>query len=95
MTALLDYRLNRLFYDLHTTPALADEYRADRAAVIARYSLTPPVIAALETNDVAALSPLTNGFLMRYYFFVAGLPEQAFMAQLHAMKGQTGAAAHG
>ena len=86
MTRLLDYWLNKLFYDLHTSPALADEYRRDRAAVVARYPLAPPVVAALERDDVAALAPLTNGFLMRYYFFVAGLSEQEFLNQLHAMK---------
>ena len=95
MAKLLDYRLNRLFYDLHTGRALADEYRRDRTAVIARYRLAPAVCAALESDDVAALSPLTNGFLMRYYFFVAGLSEQAFLAQLHAMRSGAPEATHG
>ena len=85
MTHLLDYWLNKLFYDLHTTPALAAEYRNDRAAVIARYPIAPALATALEQDDVAALAPFTNGFLMRYYFLAAGLPEQAFLAQLHAM----------
>ena len=86
MTQLLDYALNKLFYDLHTTPPLAEEYRRDRPAVIARYPLAPAVAAGLRQDDVAALAPLTNGFLMRYYFIAAGLPERAFLDQLHAMK---------
>ena len=95
MTQLLDYSLNRLFYDLHTIPALADEYRRDRAPVIARYPLAPAVIAALKRDDVAALAPLANGFLMRYYFLAAGMSEQAFLAQLHAMRTGAREAAHG
>lgn len=91
----LDYQLNKLFHDLHTNAALAADYRRDRQAVIARYPLAPDVIAALEGDDVAALAPLTNGFLLRYYFLVAGMPEQTFLAQLHAMKPGHGETAHG
>ena len=86
MTPPLDYQLNKLFYDLHTVPGLAEDYRRDRAAIIGRYALASPIIDALERDDVAALTPFTNGFLMRYYFTAAGLSEQAFLDQLHAMR---------
>ena len=79
---MLNYALSRLFYDLHTDCALAGEYRTNRASVIARYSLPEPVIGALRRDDVAFLAKLTNGFLLRYYFFVIGMAEVDFIAGL-------------
>lgn len=82
MTRLLDYPLCRLFYDLHSDRALSARYRADRAEVLAGYALSEPVKQALLQDDVAALAPLTNGFLLRYYFIAAGVPEPQFLAGL-------------
>ena len=79
---MLSYRLSRLFYDLHTDRALAGEYRSNRPPVIARYDLPEPVIDALHRDDVAFLAKLTNGFLLRYYFFVIGMAEADFIAGL-------------
>ena len=81
---MLDYRLSKLCYELHTNPALADEYRAARAPVIARYRLAPAVVQALFDNDVAFLARRLNGFLLRYYFLVVGISEQEFIAGLQA-----------
>ena len=79
---MLDYRLSRMFYDLHTDRGLAEEYRADRPVVIARYALAEPVAAAVMRDDVAYLSKRTNGFLLRYYFLVAGMSERDFITGL-------------
>lgn len=81
---MLDYRLSKLCYELHTNPALADEYRAECAPVIARYRLAPAVVQALFDNDVAFLARRLNGFLLRYYFLVVGMSEQEFVAGLQA-----------
>ena len=81
---MLSYRLSRLFYDLHTDRALAGEYRLNRPSIIARYNLPEPVVDALRRDDVAFLAKLTNGFLLRYYFFVIGMAEADFIARLQA-----------
>ncbi|MDB5583088.1 MAG: protocatechuate 4,5-dioxygenase subunit alpha [Bradyrhizobium sp.] len=86
MSQALDYTLSRLFYDLHTDQALAAEYRADRGGVLSRYRLSQPVVDALWRDDVASLARLTNGFLLRYYFLVAGMTEHDFVAALRAMR---------
>lgn len=82
MTRLLDYPLCRLMYELYGDRALAARYRADRECVLATYDLSEPLKEALRSDDVAALAPHTNGFLLRYYFIAAGLPEQEFLAGL-------------
>ena len=81
---MLEYRLSKMCYDLHTDRAVADEYRAKRLAVIARYHLADDVVQALCKDDVAFLAKRTNGFLLRYYFLVVGMSEQDFIAGLQA-----------
>ena len=78
-----DYYLSKLFFDLQT-PAAAAEYRAAREAVLARYPLKPEVLAAIENNDVAALAPLVNAYLLRFYFLVIDMPEEEFVKRIRA-----------
>jgi len=80
-----DYWLSKLFFDLQT-PALADEYRADRAKVLARYPLKPEVSAAVECDDVACLARLVNPYLLRFYFHMAGMPEDEFLRRIRASR---------
>ena len=82
----LDYWLCKLFYDLQNVPGLGARYRADRGDVLAAYPLDDDVLDALRRDDVAYLSPRTNGFLLRYYFFIAGMPERTFLDRLQAMR---------
>lgn len=78
-----DYQLSRLFFDLQD-PAKAAEFRAGRAPVLDRYALKPAVRAAVEADDVAALAPLVNPYLLRFYFFVAGMPDAEFLRRIRA-----------
>jgi Aromatic-ring-opening dioxygenase LigAB, LigA subunit len=89
-----DYWLSKLFFDLQT-PAAAAEYRASREAVLARYPLKPEVRAAVEANDVAALAPLVNAYLLRFYFLVTGMPEAEFLQRIRATARTTVKDPHG
>jgi len=88
-----DYWLSKLFFDLQT-PSAAAEYRAARNAVLARYPLKPEVLAAIENNDVAALAPLVNAYLLRFYFLVIDMPEEEFVKRIRST-GAAGKAFHG
>ncbi len=88
-----DYYLSKLFFDLQT-PSAAAEYRADRGKVLARYPLKPEVLAAIEHNDVAALAPLVNAYLLRFYFLVIEMPEEEFVKRIRNT-GETGKVRHG
>jgi len=81
-----DYWLSKLCYDLQD-PALAATYRADRAAVLARYPLEPEVRAALLADDVVRLAPRVNAYLLRYYFGAAGMSDAEFVRQLRMLGG--------
>lgn len=78
-----DYWLSKLFFDLQSPP-LAEQYRADRAKLLARYPLRPEVRAAVENDDVAYLAKLVNPYLLRFYFLMAGMPEDEFLRRIRA-----------
>jgi hypothetical protein len=82
---MTDYWLSKLFFDLQHDPELAKAYRADMTAMIDRYRIKPDVRQALMDDDVAKLAPLVNAYLLRFYFQVRGMPQDEFMARLHAM----------
>ncbi len=78
---MTDYWLSKLFFDLQN-PAAAAEYRAGREAVLGRYPLAPDVVQAVLANDVTYLARRTNPYLLRYFFFAAGMPEEEFVRRL-------------
>jgi hypothetical protein len=83
---MTDYWVSKLFFDLQQDPKLAAEYRADMAAVIDRYEIKPDIRRALLGDDVGAIAPLVNAYLLRFYFQIRGMPEAEFIARLHALK---------
>ena len=90
-----DYWLSKLFFDLQDPP-LAQEYRANRQAVLARYPLEAGVRAAVEADDVAALAKRVNPDLLRFYFLMAGMPEEEFLRRIRSSgSSSTRSAAHG
>ena len=69
-----DYWLSKLFFDMQT-PANAAEYAADREKVLSRYPIKPDVLKSLKADDVAALAPKVNPYLLRFYFLATGKSE--------------------
>lgn len=81
---MVDYWLNKLIFDLQS-PATMAEYRADRAAVIARYPLAPEACTALGKDDLVTLVRRgVNPYLVRMYGYVAEVPEASFVSQIEA-----------
>ena len=91
---MTDYWLSKLFFDLQQDQKLAAEYRTDMAAVIDRYEIKPDVRQALLEDDVGKIAPLVNAYLLRFYFQIRGMPQDEFIARLHALKAEKGKA-HG
>ena len=67
-----DYWLNKLFFDIQQ-PALAAEYKKDRDRVLARYPMSAELRRAVLADDVAALVPHVNAYLLRFYFAICGM----------------------
>lgn len=92
---MTDYWLSKLFFDLQS-PAAAAEYRADRDKVLARYPLKPEMREAALTDNVEALAPHVNAYLLRYYFQAVGMPDVQFIGRLRGLKAAvTKEGAHG
>ena len=84
--AMTDYWVSKLFFDLQHDPKLAAQYRADMPAVLERYAIKPEIRAALLADDVGKIAPLVNAYLLRFYFQIRGMPQDEFIARLHALK---------
>ena len=65
---MTDYRLSKLFYDLHNDPKLAAEYRADMPGFLHRYDISPEMREAVLSDDVGKIAPHVNAYLLRFYF---------------------------
>ena len=68
-----------------------DELPYTSTVVIDRYEIKPELRTALEHDDVGALAPLVNAYLLRFYFQIRGMPQDEFIARLHALKPKEGA----
>jgi hypothetical protein len=86
MKPILDYWLNKLFFDLHTNGSLLVEYRKDPHNFLTRYNLSDNVRVAIETDDVVTLARLTNPFLLRYYFLRMGMTDERFIERLQPLR---------
>lgn len=91
---MTDYWVSKLFFDLQHDAKLAADYRADMPGVLARYEIKPDIRKALLEDDVGTIAPLVNAYLLRFYFQIRGMPQDEFIARLHALQAGKGKA-HG
>jgi hypothetical protein len=78
---MTDYWLSKLFFDLQS-PAAAAEYRAGREKVLARYPISEEIRQRVLDDDVSFLAKRTNPYLLRYFFFAAGMKDDEFIRRL-------------
>jgi hypothetical protein len=83
-----DYWLNKLFFDLQQ-PAASAEFKKDRDAVLARYPMSAKLRQAVIEDDIGALVPHTNAYLLRFYYAILGVKDAEFIERLNALTGDT------
>ena len=76
-----DYWLNKLFFDIQR-PEVAAEYKKDRDAVLARYPMHAEMRRAAIEDDIAALVPHVNAYLLRFYYAILGVKDAEFIKRL-------------
>jgi hypothetical protein len=76
-----DYWMSKMFFDLQE-PGLAAQFRTDREEFLKKYPLEESVKKAIRENDVPFLAARTNPYLLRYFFFTAGMKDDEFMRRL-------------
>jgi hypothetical protein len=92
-----DYWLNKLFFDIQQ-PDVAAQYKKDRDAVLVRYPMSAELRRAVIDDDIAALAPHVNAYLLRFYYAVLGVKDAEFIKRLDALPNSAAAkekASHG
>src|SRR5690349_2530417 len=79
-----DYWLNKLFFDIQK-PELAAQYKENREAVLSRYPLSAELHRAVLNDDLAALAPYVNAYLLRFYFAICGVNDAEFIRRLNEL----------
>lgn len=82
---MTDYWLSKLFYDLQS-PAATARWRESRTEILDAYPLSPEMRQAVLDNDIAAMAPHVNAYLLRFYCAVCGMSDSDFIARLRALK---------
>lgn len=88
---MTDYWLSKLFFDIQSPDTLA-KWKSDREGVLDDYPLSPDMRKAVLADDLEAIAPHVNAYLLRFYFSMSGMKDDEMLARLHAMKPD--AAAH-
>jgi hypothetical protein len=83
-----DYWLNKLFFDLQQ-PGKSAEFKRDKVAVLANYPMDAKLRDAVLADDLAAIAPHANAYLLRFYYAILGVKDEDFIKRLNAL------AAHG
>jgi hypothetical protein len=79
-----DYWLNKLFFDLQQ-PGKAAEFKNDKQAFLANYPMNATLREAVIADDMAAIAPHANAYLLRFYYAILGVNDQDFIARLNAL----------
>ena len=82
---MTDYWLSKLFFDLQS-PDNMKRWREDRNAVLKDYLISDEMRDAVFNDDLAAIAPHVNAYLLRFYFSISGMKETELLARLHALK---------
>lgn len=85
------YNLQKFMFELNRDPGVQQRFRADKAAVLDRYELTPQERDAIERGDIGLMYVLgANGQLLMHYAAFLGMPWADYIAAM-----REGIAKHG
>jgi hypothetical protein len=87
ISAMTDYWLSKLFYDLQS-PAATERWRKDRSVILDQYPLSAAMRQAVLEDDIGAMAPHVNAYLLRFYCLVCNMEDTEFIARLRALKPQ-------
>ncbi len=85
------YQMQKFLFDINRDPELQENFRANAASVLDRYSLSGEERRALETGDIGLIYVLgANGQLLMHFAALLGMPWADYIAAMRA-----GVARHG
>ena len=84
---MTDYWLSKLFFDLQSPENMA-RWREDRDNFLEDYPISDDMRDAVFSDDIAAIAPHVNAYLLRFYFSISGMSDPELLSKLHALKPQ-------
>lgn len=91
---MTDYWLSKLFFDIQSPDNLA-KWKDDPEKFLENYPITPEMREAVFNDDLEAIAPHVNPYLLRFYFSISGMKDEEMLARLHAMKPGANASGEG
>lgn len=91
---MTDYWLSKLFFDIQSPENLA-EWKTDPESFLENYPISAEMRDAVFNDDLEAIAPHVNPYLLRFYFSISGMKDDEMLARLHAMKPGAGQPAEG
>lgn len=83
-----------MFFDLQSSPDRIAQWRKDRGPIMDEYPLSDEMREAVLADDIAAIAPNVNAYLLRFYVAICGIKDPEFIATLQAMKPAEGREVH-
>ncbi len=81
---MTDYWLSKMMFDLQKSGDV-QAWRADREPFLAQYPISEEMKQAVRDDDIAAIAPHVNAYLLRFYCGICGMEDAEFIAHLRRM----------
>ena len=79
------YQVQKFLFDINRDRELQEQFRANQASVLDRYSLSGEERRALETGDIGLIYVLgANGQLLMHFAALLGMPWADYIAAMRA-----------
>lgn len=78
---MTDYWLSKMMFDLRKSGDVGS-WRADRERFLEQYSISEEMEQAVRDDNLAAIAPHVNAYLLRFYCGICGMGDKEFIERL-------------
>ena len=78
---MTDYWLSKMMFDLQKSGDVGS-WRADRERFLEQYPISEEMKQAVRDDNLAAIAPHVNAYLLRFYCGICGMGDKEFIERL-------------
>ena len=78
---MTDYWLSKMMFDLQKSGDVGS-WRADRERFLEQYPISEAMKQAVRDDNLAAIAPHVNAYLLRFYCGICGMGDKEFIERL-------------
>ena len=78
---MTDYWLSKMMFDLQKSGDVGS-WRADRERFLEQYPISEEMKQAVKDDNLAAIAPHVNAYLLRFYCGICGMEDKEFIERL-------------